>query len=372
MGLNLKLGKGGHGLEVYDDEGKYAEEFSFDFGGQQIKGYDDFRALYFASSAENSAGQFTAEDLENIYNQSSEFKQQVDEGLYPEYNKCVTEAVNEHNAKQVWDTPEEAAKHVHELFVPNLVKNLIDNNILTQDRSVVSGDYKVPTLVACLQMSRYHRNKANVITADEYRSVMNTRGAKGNLQETGPNSAIEKYINDALANGNCIPVNRCISGVSARDKKAVLESFYEENSPRHSCLSTYSAMMGTVIYCSTGNNTYYTNAARIDGFVDLSKGHKILNCPVDYYEGGANNKVPEINRFRDKIKNDPDFDNKLLQKFTEAGLNQYQSATLLQKVRNSIQNDIGFCGMLMGYDAIYGLSFQFDILNLAIWNVIKQ
>lgn len=372
MGLNVKLGKGGHGLEVYDDEGKYAEEFSFDLGGQQIKGYDDFRALYFAGSAENAAGQYTAQDLETFYNQSPDFKQQVDDSLYPEYNKFLTEAVNEHNAKQVWDTPEEAAKHVHELFVPNLVKNLIDNNILTQDRSVVSGSYKVPTLVACLQMSRYHKNKANVITADEYRNVINTRGAKGNLQETGSVEEMNKYINDALADGKCIPVNRCISGVASGDKRAVLESFYEENSPRHSCLSTYSAMMGTVIYCSTGNNVYFSNAARIDGFVDLSKGYKLLNCPVDYYEGGANRKIPEINDFRDKIKNDPDFDNKMLQKFAEAGLDQRSSNTLLEKVKNSISTDIGFCGMLMGYDAIYGLSFQFDILNLAIWNVIKQ
>lgn len=372
MGLNVKLGKGGHGLEVYDDEGKYAEEFSFDLGGQQIKGYDDFRALYFAGSAENAAGQYTAQDLETFYNQSPDFKQQVDNDLYPEYNKFLTEAVNEHNAKQVFDSPEEAAKHMHELFVPSLVKNLIDNNILTQDRSVVSGSYKVPTLVACLQMSRYSKNKANVITADEYRSVINTRGAKGNLEEDSPASEIEKYINNALADGKCIPVNRCISGISSGDKRAVLESFYEENSPRHSCLSTYSAMMGTVIYCSTGNNTYYTSAARIDGFVDLSKGYKLLKCPASYYEGGANRKVPEINDFRDKIKNDPDFDNKMLQKFAEAGLDQTSSNTLLEKVKNSISNDMGFCAMLMGYDAIYGLSFQFDILNLAIWNVIKQ
>ena len=32
MGLNVKLGQGGHGLEVYDEEGKYASEFSFQIG----------------------------------------------------------------------------------------------------------------------------------------------------------------------------------------------------------------------------------------------------------------------------------------------------------------------------------------------------
>ena len=373
MGLNVKVGKGGHGLEVYDEEGKYAEEFSFDLGGQQIKGYDDFRTLYFNASAEGSAGQYTAQDLQNIYDQSPEFQKQVDEQLVPEYNNYLTEAVNDYNAKQVWDTPEEAAKHVHELFVPNLVKNLVDNNILRSDSSTVSGNYKVPTLVACLQMSRYHKNKANVITTLDYTNVMRERGAEGSLDSDSSVEEMEKYIGDALKDKKCIPVNRCIGGVSSEDRQAVLASFYEENSPRHSCLSRSAQFMGTVIYCSTGNKVWSSgsNTLHIDGYVDMAKNHKLLECPYRF-ASGANNKIPEINKFRIEINSDPDFDKKMLQKFAEGGLGQNDAAILLRKVKDRITEDIGFCGMLMGYDAIYGLGFQFDILNLDIWNIVKK
>ena len=149
MGLNVKVGKGGHGLEVYDEEGKYANEFSFEMGGQQIKGYDDFRSLCFANMAQNSAGQYDAATLENLYNSNPGFKNQVDGQLYDEYNRVLTEAVNEHNAKQVWDKPEDAAKNLHELFVPNLVHNLLENNIyhlLKNNNNIKPGNLNRQTI----------------------------------------------------------------------------------------------------------------------------------------------------------------------------------------------------------------------------------
>ena len=221
-------------------------------------------------------------------------------------------------------------------------------------------------------MSRYHKNKANVITSQDYDRVMRERGAEGSLGSGSSVEEMEKYIDDALKGKKCIPVNRCIGGVAYGDRQAVLASFYEENSPRHSCLSRSAQWMGTVIYCSTGNKVWSSGSStlQIDGYVDMAKNHRLLECPLKF-TSGANNVVPEINRFRYEIANDPDFDNKMLQKFTETGLDQGSANILLEKIKSRIRDDIGFCGMLMGYDAIYGLGFQFDILNLDIWNIVK-
>ena len=80
MGLNVKVGKGGHGYEVYDEEGKYADEFSFEIEGQAIKGYDAFRTLCFNSMVTSgNAGPYNVQQLEQMYQQNlSGFKDNID------------------------------------------------------------------------------------------------------------------------------------------------------------------------------------------------------------------------------------------------------------------------------------------------------
>ena len=385
MGLNVKLGKGGHGLEVYDEEGKYASEFSFELGGQQIKGYDDFRSLYFANLAENSANQYDVDFLNNLYNSNPGFKDQVDAQLYPEYNQSLSNAVNEFNAKtQVWNTPEEAAEHVHELFVPSLVNNLIDNGILKSDRSTVADNYRVNTLAACLQMSRYPKRKANSITKDEYEDRAN-QGLlqKGDLNSGSSTFEIESYINDALANERYIPITRNVGFFNnEEEQKQVLSSFYDENSPRHSCLSyDGNGYLGSVVYCSTGGYDGYigwrSNSAIIEGMVKLKKNLRLLECPVTQgwgSESRCNRSIPELARFRQAIDKDYNgFEQRMVSKIMEAGVqDQADAQVITKKFYNRLKDDPGFCAIVLGYDAIWGLSFQFDILNLGILDVVKK
>lgn len=381
MGYNVKRGKGGYGLEVYDEEGKYAQDFSFQINGQEIKGYDDFRSLYFDSLAQDSAGQFNVPMLEQLYQTVPDFQAEVDANLYEEYNRMLTEAVNEHNARQVWDTPEECAKNLHELFVPNLVNNMLDNDILNSNASQVAKFYKVSTFAACLQMSRYKTNRANLISEQEYLNRLSSEKADGYVSSSGDEEELHEYIKNAIAGQKSIPILRNISGISASDRAEVMASFYDENSARHSCLSHYDrtqcSYLGSVVYFSTGDFSYggRYNTTSITGLVKMSDKLKLLECPLDNWssnESSCNRAIPEVIRFRNEIRNDPDFNKRLIEKFTESGrVNDKEAENIVLRFRQEIERDPGLCAIIMGYDAIYGISYQFDLLNLGIADIIK-
>lgn len=380
MGYSVKLGKGGHGLEVYDSEGKYADDFSFDIGEQKIGNYEDFRTLYFNNLISQQNLPYTSNDLETAYQNNIDFKSQVDGVLYDEYNSALSQAVEMKNAQQIWDTPEEAAKHLDELFVPSLVQNLIDNNILTNDFSSVTENYEVSTLAACVQMSRYKKNRANIISEQEFED----RYSKRHSPETGFNTytavdTFEEFVQQGIEGNLDIYVNRGISSYFD-DSKEILRSFYDENSPRHSCLSANgSGYLKSVVYAAMGDYEGYgfgRSAVRVKGLVHLNKDLRLLECPLTQADAGSslcNRSIPEINEFRVAINSDPNFKNRMLTKFKEGGnLSDSDAEIIYDKFTRLITNDPGFCAMLMGYDAIYGCSYHFDILNLAIWDIVEE
>lgn len=385
MGLNVKIGKGGHGYEVYDEEGKYADEFSFSIDGQEIKGYDDFRALYFNAMVAGSAGAYDIDTLNGLYENHPQFKEQIDAQLMEEYHKALMNAVDEYNAKQVWATPEEAAKHLHELFVPSLVKNLVENDIVNSSSSSVSAGYKVSTFAACLQMSRYPKNRANVISLQEYQNLMENNGAVGTVDSSDDESVLHDYVARAVAGQKCIPILRNIHGVSANDRANVLASFYDENSPRHSCLSHYNrtqcSYLGSVIYFSTGSYEYSGgyNSLSVNGLVRMNDKLRLLECPLDNWQASENacnrpGAIPEITKFRNTLQdNFNDFSQKMVERFVQyGGLDENQAKTVVARLQNEIRRDPGLCAILMGYDAIYGISYQFDLLNLGIADIVER
>lgn len=372
MGLNVKIGKGGHGYEVYDEEGKYAEEFSFSMeNGQQIKGYDDFRALYFGELQNQGYG--SAQDFERMYqNNENGFKDFCDNSLMEEYHNMLINAVNEHNAKQIWDTPEEAAKHLHELFVPSLVQNLIQNNFINTAKSSVASNYEVSTLASCVQMSRYKNNKAQIISQAEYDREIANNAAPEFEDDWG----LKQYISNGCANHNSIPIIRDISGVSPNDQKNVFDSYYDENSPRHSCLAVYGCgYLGSVIYFAKADKRFYWSALNnvtIRGLVKLNENLRLLNCRAGG-RSSCRNAIPEIVRFKQAIANDKDFDKRMLETFkTNGGIDDIKAQKMLDRLKFEINDDTGLSAILMGYDAIYGIEdYQFDLLNLNILHIIK-
>ena len=374
MGLNVKLGKGGHGLEVYDEEGKYADEFSFQVEGQEIKGYDDFRSLCFASLAKDSAGQYDVAFLDNLYNTNPNFKEQMDSRLYPEYNQMLEQAVNEYNQRtQVWNSPKEAAEHVHELFVPSLVQNLLDNDILGSSSSKVTKSYEVSTLAACLQMSRYSGYRMKNISRKGYEEEMSSNKAQGNLSYFS-NTKLEDYISDAIKNKKSIPIHRGIYGVASGDEQTVYNSFFDNSSPRHSCLASYGVgYYGSVIYFQTGGRSDYGGLS-INGFVKMNDKMRLLNCPLS--EGSrirCRQNIKEVVDFQYAVFQDPNFDKRFIEQLKQnPNIDDAKAQNILNRLKYEIRDDTGFCGILMGYDAIYGSTCQFDILNPTIATIVER
>lgn len=374
MGLNVKVGKGGHGYEVYDEEGKYADEFSFEIEGQTIKGYDDFRTLCFNSMVTSgNAGPYNVQQLEEIYQKNIDgFKDNIDSALMEEYHNQLVNAVNEYNAKQIWDTPEDAAKHLHELFVPALVQNLVENNFVNTAKSSVANHYQVSTLAACVQMSRYKNNRAQIISQAEYDKEIKENAA----EEFNGDWGLKKYISNGVAQHKSIPLIRDISGVSKNDQQNVFESFYDENSPRHSCLAVYGiGYLGSVVYFAKSDRRYGWDSSSnvsIRGLVKLDENLRLLNCDRSG-RAACRNAIPEIVRFKQAIANDKDFDKRMLETFkNNGGVDDAQAQKMVDRLKYEINEDTGLSAILMGYDAIYGIEgYQFDLLNLNILRVIK-
>lgn len=381
MGYNVKLGKGGHGLEVYDEEGKYASDFSFNLDdGTPISNYKDFRLYCFGQMIQQEQMDATPDDLESYYQNNIQARGQIDAMLLDNYNEMVSNAVDLHNAQQVWDTPEEAAKHLDELFVPSLVQNLIDNNILTSMSSVVVNNYKVCTFAACLQMSRYKKNKANVISETEYQQRYAKIPSYALQQKLGVND-FKEMITRAQNEEVDIPILRSIDGIASSEKEEVRRSFYDENSPRHSCLSSYArencSYLGSCIYFSTNGYEYgsmYSDVT-IKGLVKMNKNLKLLECPATHAQVWSDGTqfIPEIVKFRNAIASDSDFDNRMIKRITNNGqVSEQDAKTIVQGLKDEIKRDGGLCAILMGYDAIYGISYHFDILNLQICDLSQK
>lgn len=381
MGYNVKLGKGGHGLEVYDEDGKYASDFSFSLDdGTPIGSYKDYRMYCFEQMIKQEQMDATVEDLENYYQNNIQAKGQIDAMLIDDYNSMVSNAVDLHNAQQTWDTPEETVKHLDELFVPSLVQNLLDNNILNSMCSIVTGNYKVCTFAACLQMSRYKKNKANVISETEYQqryAKIPSYALQGSLDVHD----FREVINTAQKDEIDIPIIRDINGIASSERDEVRKSFFDENSPRHSCLSSYGrercSYLGSCIYFATNGYEYggsYSDV-RIRGVVKMNKSLRLLECPATHSQVWSDGTqfIPEIVKFRNAIASDSDFDNRMIKRITNNGqVSEQDAKTIVQGLKDEIKRDGGLCAILMGYDAIYGISYHFDILNLQICDLSQK
>lgn len=380
MGYSVKLGKGGHGLEVYDSEGKYADDFSFDIEGQKIGNYEDFRSLYFNNLISQQGLQFTSEQLENYYQNNIDFKSQIDGVLYDEYNAALSQAVDIKNAQQTWDSPEETVKHLDEIFTKPLIQNLIDNNIVNSSSSIVSGTYTVSTFAACVQMVRYKQNRANPIDSNEYNKRYNNIPSEI-TDSTGESvSYFKKIIEDAKNNQIDMPLLRNIDGITSSEREVVRNSFYDENNPQKSCLSSYKrencSYLGSVIYFSTFGMSYgWRSSMSIKGLVKMSPDLKLLECPATFSQVSSDGTrfIPEIIRFRGAVQNNKDLKEKMIKKFQdEGGLSNQDAEKMYNRLESEIYKDGGLCAMLMGYDAIYGISYHFDILNLGICDILKD
>lgn len=363
--LATKPGNGGHGLEVYNvEDGKYAQ-VTCSFNGQDINSWEEYRDAILASNPQWKTA------YESDSNVAQQFDALIQDDWYPKLVQGEVDRLNFEGESQIsFSSPEEAATNVHKLFGKKMVDNLLTNGILTSERISVNPyklDYQVSVIAACMQMNRYSgNNRMNPISRAEYDARFKNT-PRTTLEYYSDSSDLRRYIEGATE----IPVIRTMGISNEAVWREVKRSFWDPNSKINSTLSRVGgkncSYFGSVCYMATGGVTYSEGAAHMILGLVKNEGLKITYCPSE-------NRGDDIDSFRSAYaRNKSTIDANLIAKLTESGqISQPQAQRICDSLYNQIRSDCGLCAMIMGYDAIAGEGYQFDIINPNIVDVVTD
>lgn len=386
--IETKPGNGGHGLEAYDTEtGKYAS-VSFGFSdptnpanNTTIEKWEDMKdaMLKWHPEFKNAidSGQISMEDFENVIK---------DEFWKPSLQQFAEQSNYDGASRIQFSSPEDAAKNVHKLFGKKLVSTYLSNLGNAIDMFYGLGiqvnpykeEYKVSLEAACMQMCRYKgNNRMQGISLAEYRQL-EKRSIASNIFNRYSLSYLQE-LHRYVKNSPVILVNRNMGISNENVWKEVKRSFWDPNSKINSILSDVSekncSYFGSVCYMSAGTNVKYSSSSYnhhcILGAVENSPDLKIL---YNYRVSGDDNQFHELDTFRKTI-NDPN--NHTLENLTNCfiehgGIPQSNAEKIAKNFLRRMNADCGLCAMIMGYDALCGESYQFDILNPSIVKVVTD
>ena len=375
MALSTKPGNGGHGLEAYDDTtGKYAS-VSFDYNGKTISSWEELKDAILEENPQYKA------QYESNPQIAEQFDNYVQDQIYPQMFQSEVDKLNAEEANYIeFSSPEDAGANFHKLFNDRLINNLLDNNILDSDRIQVNPyktDYVVSTWAACMQMTRYKgNNRAKPISAQEY--MDRTKNfPKSSLEYWSSNQDLKNYV----ASADEVPLLRNQGIRNEAVWKEVKRSYWDPNSNINSLLAHAGgkncSYFGSVIYFSTGEYSYDSSITghRIMG-IAKPKEMKLLSIS-SHYDG-----CKEANDFLMAYENNRSvIDSEIQQKLVNTGrVTPQQAEEITQSLYNQIKRggnrgdnaDWGLIGMIMGYDAILGEGYQFDILNPNKIEVVKD
>lgn len=375
MSVLTKKGNGGHGLEAYDSEtGKYVE-VSVSFNGQEIENWQHLRDVLLEANPQ----------WKQAYDSDSSVAEQFDNYIQDEiYAPLVEQSVNEMNenakAQTIFSTPTETADNLDTFFTNKMVDDLLNNGILKSNTIAVNPykpSYIVSTWAACFQKNRYKGNcRMNPISQQEYDS----------RRKNFPTLQLSSYAyfhetKDYINSADEIPLSRCCLSYNSNPNLAdeVRRSFWDENSKIHSVLSHAGGVncsyYGTCIYMLTGGHDWDDDASVIVHGIAKPKEMKILENP--------NHGIlpPEIQEFIYRLSSNwtqikGNIVNKLVStgKCDNAQAGQIADSFYYQALEGNKREvkgvlggrhnvDVGFCAMVLGYDALYGEDAHFDILN---------
>lgn len=375
--LATKPGNGGHGLEVYNvEDGKYAQ-VSCSFNGQQIDTWEQYRDAILASNPQWKSA------YDGDKNVAKQFDAMVQDQLYPELVQGEVDRLNEDGESQiVFSSPQEAGANFHKLFGKKLVNNLLDNGILNDDSIAVNPykpNYKVCTFAACIQMCRYGgNNRMRPISRQEYAQ----RSVNFPPQKLGY-STTSSQLDDYVRNATEIPLLRnMLSRTSSNDAiwPEVQRSFWDPNSKINSLLAHAGGVncsyFGSVIYMSTGGYAYddYNKHA----VMGIAKPQEMKLLRIDSPDLGCQ----EVSDFITEYENNrQQIDGAIQQNLVATGrCTPQQAQNVTERLYEQITSggddksnyDYGLIAMIMGYDAIYGEGYQFDILNPSKVEVVRE
>lgn len=376
--LATKPGNGGHGLEVYNvEDGKYAQ-VTCSFNGQDINSWEEYRDAILATNPQYKAAYDSNPSV------AQQFDALIQDDWYPKLVQGEVDRLNEDGESRIsFSSPSEAGANIHKLFGKKLINNLLDNDILNNDDISVNPykrTYKVNTFAACMQMNRYEgNNRMKPITRQEY-DARSKNFPNISLGYMTDNDDLHDYVQNATE----IPLLRNMLTRNYNNDviwPEVQRSFWDPTSKINSLLAhasgTNCSYYGSVIYMSTGGYSYGSSSDK-HSVMGIAKPQEMKMLRIDSYSSGCK----EVNEFLRAYENNrAQIDSAIQQKLVETGrCTPQQARNVTERLHKQITSggedrwhpDYGLCAMIMGYDAIYGTQYHFDILNPNKVEVVRE
>lgn len=375
--LATKPGNGGHGLEVYNvEDGKYAQ-VTCSFNGKDINSWEEYRDAILATNPQYKSAYDSNQSI------AQQFDALIQDDWYPKLVQEEVDRLNEDGESRIsFSSPSEAGANIHKLFGKKLVNNLLENGILDNDDIVVNPykpNYKVNIFAACIQMNRYEgNNRMKPITQQEYDARSNNFPIKS-LGIFTSNADLHDYLQEATE----IPLLRNMLAKNYDNNAIwpeVQRSFWDPTSPVNSLLADARgkncSYYGSVIYMSTGGYSYggYNKHA----VMGIAKPQEMKLLRIDNYDDGCKEVTDFLRAYEN---NRAQIDSAIQQNLVSTGkCTPQQAERITQRLFNQITSggenrwypDYGLCAMIMGYDAIYGNHYHFDILNPNKVEVVRE
>ena len=358
--IKKKLGNGGHSLEIYDDsDGKYVSvEFSVvgvDGQTYKISSFDDY------VKANLTSDQFALYENE----MSADEQEAVKDYFFDDYQNEVQGEIDKRNADNTQDkeivtySGMEVVDKIGEIITPDFAQTFMEE-YRKIGRTSVNYDGKsygyLPLLPIKFQSQRFGTAFFKQGDEKEFLDAYEVPYTRAD------NTAYADIILEKARNGEKIKIYRGV-GNSDYTKAEVQNSFFGESDGIQTLLGT--GYYDSVIYCSlrkSYSSSYASNsrAVLMHGYVDLSKA-TVLNAMQRVSNGYNWNTQNEdltyikrnVNILLDNLKNSLD----------GTSMDDNDKNQFLDIVRDCCDDNVGFCGMLMGVDAIIGIDGQLDIIN---------
>ena len=362
MGLyQLKVGKGGSGLEPFNTETGQYEKIGFDFEGNQIDGWESLRDLMLDMNQKD------------IYaNADQAFKDEVDNYIKDQYNALLKEEVGrlnrdyarKHSGVEFYQSVDEMTENVSKFITDDVISfiNKKGSSFWTDDSRTIRS------IAFMVHKTRYANQTMNKISRDEFdEKTANLY----NIPDVGW-SCDQSIENDYLKTHNMVKVYRgvyCGNKTPADLYNEYCEGLFTGNDSVNgtaTILGDCSGMYGSAIYMTTSEEYAggYDNGFFLDSYIENLNSINIYFMEDETDSSGRGSEL-----YNEMKRKKPIISAKIKNDLLARGYSLNEIMPTISAIESGIDNDFGFCCMLMGYDAFTAEGHQLDILNPSIVNV---
>ena len=354
--VRWKLGKGGKEQQPYDDANGQYLTLEVMVGDTATESFEEYRDAVLSQNGYSAEYKTMDQDK----------KAAVDSYLKAEYRKELNKIMDEMNGNLEFYGVGNGKRMLSELLPKIITKDFVE---AVEERGVVfknkgsGAKFEIFTVPWLIQKARFGTNHFSTCSKEEYEDIninMPYIAAYGDTPS--------KDIMALIKSGCDFTVHR---GLSSEDVNKCVEGFYDS---KVTDSIQGSGDYGHVIYTSLSNG-YARDFANCCSYGEESV---LLGCIV---RNNGNLKVWDL-----ESKNINIYDNAAILK--DAGMTRDDIKDAVKEcleavgksvnspsydvIVNAMSDDPGTIALLLGYDAIYGYSSQFDIVNPSIVDVVPE